>query len=185
MSSEPPVGSFLRIASLFAHCVSTYLDSALAGLAETGEVKAGTLGFCSSGIASLSADALGGLGIGSKVIGPSGCTNARLGYDIPQSIFNALDEVPGVDISGIDRAVIKKLTFVLVLFPIGTPESGMLSQSAGGLTILFLSLATGFAGLVLFFTFLAWILRSRISEIIAFLLSWLSALVRCRIIRFI
>jgi hypothetical protein len=97
-------------------------QSALSGLVDTGEVKAGTWGFCSSGVASLSANALGGLGIGSKVIGPSGCIAPRLGYDIPQSIFNALEEVPGIDVSGIDRAVIKKLTYALVLFPIGMPE---------------------------------------------------------------
>ena len=113
-----------------SQCVS---HSALSGLVDTGEVKAGTFGFCSSGIASLSADALGGLGIGSKVIGPSGCTSARLGYDIPQSVFNALDEVPGVDISGIDRAVIKKLTYVLVLFPIGKPKFGVVLRSAMGI----------------------------------------------------
>jgi hypothetical protein len=94
-----------------------YEYSSLNDLISTGEIRTGVLGYCSTGIASVSVDALSSLG--TQVVGPVGCTPRRLGYDIPNSLVDALNEVPGINISNINSAIIKKLTYVLVLFIIG------------------------------------------------------------------
>ncbi|KAH8079992.1 SUR7/PalI family-domain-containing protein [Filobasidium floriforme] len=140
------------IESIYLFKIYVDVDS-LKDLISTGEIRTGVFGYCSTGIASVTVDALSLLG--TQVVGPIGCTRRRLGYDIPNSLVDTLNEVPGIEISNINGAVIRKLTYVLVLYPI----------------------ATGLTGGVLVCTFIAWFFRSRIAEIVAFLISWLAAFV--------
>lgn len=93
-------------------------DAILDGqLLDSAYVRTGVFGFCSPGIASISFDSSSLLG--TKTIGPSGCSHLRLGYDIPNSLFEALDTAPEVRIGNTQRSLIKGLTYVFVLFPIG------------------------------------------------------------------
>jgi hypothetical protein len=85
--------------------------------------------------------------------------------------------VPGIEISNINGAVIRKLTYVLVLYPIGQLSRRTRfflrghSDASGRFS------ATGLTGGVLVCTFIACFFRSRIAEIVAFLISWLAAFV--------
>ena len=114
--------------------------------------------------------------LGTKTVGPAGCTEPTLGYNIPESLFNAIDAIPGVDLNGLERSLIKKLTYALVVFPVGEcpfcPNKPCFSVDS---VLILERSAAGFAAFVLLLTFLAWCTRSRGFEICAFIVSWLAA----------
>jgi len=121
--------------------------STVSGVAVSGSLKLGTLGYCSSGLSATAASISANVG--------SGCSATKLGYSLPSSLFTSLSSIDGFNINGLNSSLIKGLSYLMVLQPI----------------------AAGFAVVSLFFAFFAWCCSSRFMEILAFIFTIFSSIV--------
>jgi hypothetical protein len=75
-------------------------------------LRLGTLGYCLSGAAETALTAFTNSTL------TNGCTAAKLGYTLDSDLFTD-GEVLGLDLGGLSTSVVKALTYLLVLQPIG------------------------------------------------------------------
>ncbi|KAJ9099233.1 hypothetical protein QFC21_004113 [Naganishia friedmannii] len=107
-------------------------------------LRLGTLGYCLSGNSSTAQDSAQ----------MTGCTSAKIGYDLGYSIFSD-GEIWGLETGDLSKTVRKGLTYLLVFQPLAA-ISALISLT---------------------FAFFAWCCGSRIMEIIAMLSTTLASLV--------